>query len=270
MSVIKESRFKKAMHNKNMVLPNIITILGLLSGVYSIMISVGSAAGNARIDQFVLASYFLILAAVFDGLDGKVARMVKGSSDFGVQLDSLCDLVSFGVAPAILVYEWLLRDFERLGLMAIFLFIASGALRLARFNVQSGIVSSKYFVGLPIPAAAAFIASSVIFIEAIGADKEKAFLQIFFLVSIYVLAFLMVSTIPFFSFKKIDYFKQRQFLSLVLIVIIISILVIKFEIVFFLMVFSYIVIGLLIAFFRLFKRKKKVDIQKEIVTENND
>ena len=270
MAAIKENRFRKAMHNKNMILPNIITILGLLSGVYSIMLSVGSAAGSARIDQFVFASYFLILAAVFDGLDGKVARIVKGSSDFGVQLDSLCDLVSFGVAPAILVYEWLLKDFERLGLMAIFLFIASGALRLARFNVQSGVVSNKYFVGLPIPAAAAFIASSVIFIEAIGVDKEKAILSIFFLVSIYVLAFLMVSTIPFYSFKKADYFKQKPFQSLVLIVILISILVIKFEIVFFLMVFLYIVLGMLIAFFRLFRRKKHDDINRESVIENKN
>ena len=173
----KQNKINMTLRNRNIILPNVITILGLFCGVYSIMLSVGSM--NIQGDNFVFAAYLLILAAFFDGIDGKVARIVNGTSDFGVQLDSLCDMVSFGVAPAILVYEWLLKGFGRLGIVAAFFFIASGALRLARFNVQSGKISNVYFVGLPIPAAAAFIATSVLFINELNLDLTKTALSIF-------------------------------------------------------------------------------------------
>lgn len=251
----KQNKINMTLRNRNIILPNVITILGLFCGVYSIMLSVGSM--NIQGDNFVFAAYLLILAAFFDGIDGKVARIVNGTSDFGVQLDSLCDMVSFGVAPAILVYEWLLKGFGRLGIVAAFFFIASGALRLARFNVQSGKISNVYFVGLPIPAAAAFIATSVLFINELNIDLTKAALSIFFLVSIYVLAFLMVSTVPFFSFKKFGFLKSHPFQTLVLLLVLISVLVLYFEIVSFIMIITYIVTGILIAFFRLFKGKPK-------------
>lgn len=262
----KQGKLNMTLRNRNVILPNFITILGLLCGVYSIMLSVGSRIVQG--DNFVYASYFLILAAFFDGIDGKVARIVNGASDFGVQLDSLCDMVSFGVAPAILVYEWLLKGFDRLGIVAVFLFVAAGALRLARFNVQSGKISNVYFVGLPIPAAAAFIATSVLFIHKLGLNLEKASLSIFFLICIYLLAFLMVSTVPFFSFKKMSYFKARPFQSLIIMVIFISILVLYFEVVSFIMITVYIAVGLLIAFFRLFKGKPKTPETAETVKEN--
>ena len=191
------------------------------------------------------------------GIDGKVARIVNGTSDFGVQLDSLCDMVSFGVAPAILVYEWLLKGFDRLGIVAVFLFVACGALRLARFNVQSSKISNVFFVGLPIPAAAAFIATSVLFIHKLGFDLEKAALSMFFLASIYLLAFLMVSTVPFYSFKKISYFKARPFQALIVMVVFISILVLYFEVVSFVMISVYITLGLLLACYKLIKGKQK-------------
>ena len=234
----KQNKINMTLRNRNIILPNVITILGLFCGVYSIMLSVGSM--NIQGDNFVFAAYLLILAAFFDGIDGKVARIVNGTSDFGVQLDSLCDMVSFGVAPAILVYEWLLKGFGRLGIVAAFFFIASGALRLA-----------------PIPAAAAFIATSVLFINELNIDLTKAALSIFFLVSIYVLAFLMVSTVPFFSFKKFGFLKSHPFQTLVLLLVLISVLVLYFEIVSFIMIITYIVTGILIAFFRLFKGKPK-------------
>ena len=239
----KQNKLNMTLRHRNVILPNVITILGLFCGVYSIMLSVGSM--NVKGDNFVFAAYFLILAAFFDGIDGKVARMVNGTSDFGVQLDSLCDMVSFGVAPAILVYEWLLKGFGRLGIVAAFFFIASGALRLA------------YFVGLPIPGAAAFIATSVLFINELNLDLTKNALSIFFLVSIYVLAFLMVSTVPFFSFKKIGFFKSHPFQTLVLLLVLISVLVLYFEIVSFVMIITYIVIGILIAFFKMLRGKPK-------------
>lgn len=249
----KPGKLNMTLRNRNIILPNFITIMGLLCGVYSIMLSVGSRIVEG--DNFVYAAYFLLLAVFFDGIDGKVARIVNGTSDFGVQLDSLCDMVSFGVAPAILVYEWLLKGFDRVGIVAVFLFVACGALRLARFNVQSGKISNVYFVGLPIPAAAAFIATSVLFIHKL--DLEKAALSIFFLVSIYLLAFLMVSTVAFFSFKKMSYFKARPFQALIIIVIFISILVLYFEVVSFIMITAYITIGLLFALFKMIKGKPK-------------
>lgn len=245
--------------NKNVILPNSITILGLLCGVYSIMLSVGSKIVPG--DNFVYAAYFLILAAFFDGIDGKVARIVNGSSDFGVQLDSLCDVVSFGVAPAILVYEWLLKSFDKLGIVAVFLFVACGALRLARFNVQSGKISNVYFVGLPIPAAAGFIATSVLFVNELDININHLSISIFFLVSTYLLAFLMVSAVPFFSFKKVGYFKAHPFKALICMVIFISILVLYFEIVSFVMTTIYIAIGLLLALFKLLKGNTKKPIE---------
>ncbi len=251
-------------HNRNIILPNIITILGLFCGVYSIMLSVGSM--NVKGDNFVFAAYFLILAAFFDGIDGKVARIVNGTSDFGVQLDSLCDMVSFGVAPAILVYEWLLKGFGKIGIVAAFFFIASGALRLARFNVQSGKISNVYFVGLPIPGAAAFIAMSVLFINEYNLDLTRTALSIFFLISIYVLAFLMVSTVPFYSFKKIGFLKAHPFQTLVLVLILISILVLYFELAGFALITLYIIIGMIIGLIRTMKNRKK-QLEQEIVSE---
>lgn len=248
----RQSRIKSAFRNTNVIIPNAITILGLLCGVYSIILSIEG--------KFVYGAYALILAALFDGLDGKVARLVRGTSEFGVQLDSLCDVVSFGVAPAIMVYSWVLAPFGRLGLMAMFLFVACGALRLARFNVQAGKISSEYFVGLPIPAAAAFIASGVLFVDALNLDLDKTFLSVFFMVSIYVLAFLMVSTIPFYSFKKLGYIKRKPFNSLVILVVLIFFVGIYFEVLFFTIIFGYIVIGILLSLFRITKHKKLEEI----------
>lgn len=247
-----QGRFVVAIKNKNLILPNAITIFGLLCGLYAIILSVK--------DDFVVASYVLILAAVFDGLDGKVARLVKGTSEFGVQLDSLCDLVSFGVAPAMLVYSWVLEPFGRIGLMAVFLFVACGALRLARFNVQAGKISNTYFVGLPIPAAAAFIASGIIFVNHFGLDHNQSFLSIFFVTSIYVLAFLMVSTVPFYSFKKIGYLKERPFNALVIFVVLIFVVGMCFEVLFFLLVLGYTLSGLVFALLKLKKRKPQGEL----------
>lgn len=277
-----EGRLVAALRHKNVILPNFITILGLLSGVYAILLCITAtqAAAIMPLDDlgmldaftndnivpshnknFLYAAYFLILAAVFDGLDGKVARLVRGNSDFGVQLDSLCDLVSFGVAPAILIYEWLLKDFGRIGTMAVFLFVAAGALRLARFNVQSGKVDSTYFVGLPIPTSAMFVAASVIFIDKTNLNIDYATLSIFFLVSIYILAFLMVSTVPFYSFKKIPYLKEHPYRVLSFTVLAISLMIVFYEFAFFGFILIYIVVGIILyiiySLMRLFGFKKR-------------
>src|SRR6185312_10258797 len=100
--------------------------------------------------DFVTASWAVIAATIFDALDGRVARLAKATSQFGVEYDSLSDLISFGMAPAVLLYQWALQPFDRLGWLAAFLFLVCGALRLARFNVMTGVISKKYFQGLPI------------------------------------------------------------------------------------------------------------------------
>lgn len=255
----RQNRFGGAFRNPNIILPNLITILGLLSGLSAIVLSLDG--------RFVWASVALLLAALFDALDGKVARLVKGTSEFGVQLDSLCDLVSFGVAPALLVYMWVLAPFGRIGVMAVFLFVACGALRLARFNVQAGKISSVYFVGLPIPGAAAFIASGVIFVNHMGLSIDKTSLGVFFLISIYVLGILMVSTVPFYSFKKVNYFKEKPFNALVIIVALVAIIGFNFEKLFFISILLYISISLLLALLRIRKKGGMVSEEKPEIKE---
>ncbi len=126
----------------------------------------------------------------FDGLDGKLARMLNATSEFGIQLDSLADLVSFGVAPAILVYKWALAPYGRLGWMAAFLFfVACGALRLARFNVQTKVIDPRFFIGLPIPAAAGVVVTSVLFAKEFIGDPNDMTVPIWFTFMIYILAF---------------------------------------------------------------------------------
>lgn len=138
------------------ILPNLLTTGNLFFGFFSIM--------KALEGQFYLAGVAILLAAVFDVLDGRVARWTKGTSEFGVQYDSLCDLVSFGCAPAIMMFQFGLHSFGRMGWILCFLFMACGALRLARFNVQSSIgKASGDFTGLPIPMAAAVVATFVLF-----------------------------------------------------------------------------------------------------------
>jgi CDP-diacylglycerol--serine O-phosphatidyltransferase len=192
------------------LIPNLITTASLFSGFFAIVSSI-----NGHFESAALA---ILVAMVLDGLDGRLARLTHTTSGFGVQYDSLCDLVAFGVAPALLVYLWALQDFGRFGWVAAFLFVACGALRLARFNVQTGSIDSRYFNGLPIPAAAAFVATGVLFYLTLG---DWAYLRhAYVLVMIYVLSFLMVSNLKFYSFKQPDLFKRHPFQTLVALVLI--------------------------------------------------
>ncbi len=187
------------------LIPNLITTGCLFAGFFAIVSSI-----NGRFESAALA---ILVALVLDGLDGRLARLTQTTSGFGVQYDSLSDLVAFGVAPALLVYLWALQDFGRFGWVAAFLFVACGALRLARFNVQTGSIDPRYFNGLPIPAAATFVATGVLFSLHIG--EWTGLRHVFVLVTIYVLSFLMVSNLKFFSFKKPDLFKRYPFQTLV-------------------------------------------------------
>ena len=155
----------------------------------------------------------LLVAAVFDLLDGKIARATNTTSQFGIEYDSLADLISFGLAPGLMIYLWSLQPLGRIGWLAGFLFMACGALRLARFNTQAGQSSGKYFTGLPIPAGASTAATVVLFSHRIG--LEGTHYPIIMLFLLYILSFLMVSTIKYFSFKDLELFKRINFNVLV-------------------------------------------------------
>lgn len=230
---------------KQHVIPNFITIMAMFSGFYSI---VATERGN-----FEFAAYAILVAFLFDGIDGKIARLMNATSDFGIQLDSLSDLVSFGIAPGILLYKWLLMPYGRIGWMAAFLFVACGALRLARFNVQTKKLPSKFFVGLPIPAAAGLIASTLIFVNHILGSAENFTISIGFVFLIYVLAFLMVSNFPYFSFKKFDYHGIKTFNLMVIFVLLIFIIGLYPELFLFLFFILYVLSGLLLSLLKIGK-----------------
>ncbi len=173
-------------------LPCMFTIASLFCGFYSIL--------SAFKGDYVTAAYAILIAAVFDGLDGRVARLTGQTSTFGAELDSLCDMVSFGVAPALLAYLWALQPYGRYGWLAGFLFVATTALRLARFNTQASEENApKNFVGLPCPAAAAMISASVLFGRYLGIEDTVRHISL--LIMVYLLSYLMVSTHSYFSFK---------------------------------------------------------------------
>jgi CDP-diacylglycerol--serine O-phosphatidyltransferase len=184
------------------VLPNLFTVSSIFLGFYAMTLCAGEAA-PAQLYQAALSIFFAIF---FDAFDGRVARMTKTQSDFGVELDSLADVVSFGAAPALLVYKWALAPLGFAGLFLSFAFAAAGALRLARFNVlahRGDKASHRYFVGLPIPLAAGAIVSLVIaHYRAFGSTTNPA-TRIPIAVVVGLLAFLMVSTIRYRTFKDV-------------------------------------------------------------------
>ncbi len=192
------------------LLPNLITTGSLFAGFYAIV-----AAMDGR---FLAAAWAIFISLVLDGLDGRIARITKSTSGFGMQYDSLADLVAFGVAPGLLVYLWALKPYQQFGWVAAFLFVVCGALRLARFNVQHGSLDPRYFNGLPIPAAAMFIATAIAFYYEIGEWAPEK--HVYILAMIYVLSFLMVSNVKYISFKKMDLFRRHPFHTLVGLVLI--------------------------------------------------
>ena len=215
------------------LLPNLVTAGGIFAGFYAII-----AATDGHFDR---AAWFILLAAIFDGLDGKIARLTGTSSKFGVELDSLADVISFGVAPGVLLYLWALRPFGRLGWLAAFLYVICGALRLARFNVQVSTVESRRFIGIPIPAAACIVASCVLlFYELGGTGTIKMFSMV---VLVFILAFLMISNIKYLSLKDPELFKRQPFILLVGAIALLVVVVAKPEIMLFLIGMAYMVSG---------------------------
>ncbi|ACH39747.2 CDP-diacylglycerol--serine O-phosphatidyltransferase [Citrifermentans bemidjiense Bem] len=196
------------------ILPNLFTAGSLFAGFYCMVSTVNG--------DFRTAALWILASSIFDGLDGKVARLTGTSSKFGVEFDSLADVVSFGAAPGLLMYCWALRPFGRLGWLAGFLFLACAALRLARFNVQVDTVESKRFVGLPTPAAASMVSATVLFFYHMG--WPASYNKLLILVLIYFLALLMVSNVRYNSFKDPSLIKRQPFAFLVLAVLLLIVI----------------------------------------------
>lgn len=196
--------------------PNLITTLSLLSGFYSILASTHG--------EFYKAALAIFLSAILDGADGRVARMLNAQSPFGEQYDSLADMLAFGVAPAILVYSFALEPLGRIGLGCAFVFTACGAFRLARFNVQVGIVDKKYFVGLASPLAAILVTAAVM----VAIDHNQwvgqsdALITTLFAAWVVVCGLLMVSNVKYYSFKEFDK-KKVPFVVLIVGVLVMSV-----------------------------------------------
>jgi CDP-diacylglycerol---serine O-phosphatidyltransferase len=187
------------------ILPNAFTSLNLFCGFISIVSAIDG--------RFEFAASAILVAVVFDSLDGKIARATNTTSQFGIEYDSLSDLVSFGLAPSLLMYMWVLKPMGRVGWLAAFLFTTCGALRLARFNTMAEETPSAHFLGLPIPAAAGMVCAAVLFCSKYSIPATD--MPVIFLLGIYFLSFLMVSTIKYESFKKAELFKKMKFNVLV-------------------------------------------------------
>lgn len=197
------------------VVPNLITLASIFCGFNAIRVV---ALDNPTTDDFYRAAILLMFAMLFDLLDGRVARMTRTQSAFGLQLDSLADIVSFGVAPSILIYKWVLHRYETMGLFIAFLFTASGAVRLARFNVLSSGVGGtpvkpgKYVIGLPIPPASGILISLLLANYALdGKLSDERYTFALSTVTV-VLSLLMVSSVKFRSFKDLKFNFATAFL----------------------------------------------------------
>ena len=226
-------RRREGMRRGVYLLPNLCTSASLFFGFYSVVKSLSG--------QFERAAWAILLAGIFDIVDGRLARLAKAESEFGIEYDSLTDLASFGLAPGILMYVWCLREMGKIGWLAAFLYFACGALRLARFNVQHDTVERDAFQGLPIPAAAYVIATYVIFHNYLYVLPPDS---VFVALTMMLLALLMVSSLRYRSAKIIDLAKRNSFFVLVLVVIGIFLVAIKPEITMFLLTLAYVVSGL--------------------------
>jgi len=270
ISVSAKGQLRKGVKRGVYLLPSLFTIGNLLSGFYAIV-----AVYN---DEYTKASIAILVALVLDGLDGAVARLMGSQSDFGIELDSLADLVSFGVAPAILAYVWAIKPYSRIAwlfssIIPTALFVSCGAFRLARFNLQARKLDKRYFVGLPTPAAAAVIASFALLMSespfAVLIKQESSFRQAtsaLVVVALYLLSFLMVSKLRYRSLKGIEIKKRQPFTILIGLTLFLLIIASYPSIALFAISFAYMASGLLRPIVR---RRAGPELMEEIAVEKH-
>jgi CDP-diacylglycerol--serine O-phosphatidyltransferase len=201
-------------HRGIYLIPNLLTTSALFAGFFSIIASMNGEFSRACIAIFV--------AQLLDGADGRVARMTHTQSEFGAQYDSMSDIIAFGLAPALLAFNWALYDLGQAGWVAAFIFVASAALRLARFNVQIGKVDKKYFVGLASPAGAAVIWGTIWSLEEFGITGSQV--EWLMVILVPLVGIMMVSPVRYFSFKDISAQRRVPFFALLAIVLVFSLI----------------------------------------------
>ena len=199
---------KKTLRRRGIyLLPNAFTTAALFCGFYAIVMAMNQ--------KFEHAAWAIFIAMILDGLDGRIARLTNTQSEFGAQYDSLSDMVSFGAAPALVIYEWSLRGLGKLGWLAAFVYCAGGALRLARFNTNIEVVDKRFFQGLPSPAAAAIVAGFILLMD----DLQVSGIQlpwVSWTIALFA-GLTMVTNVPFYSFKDVNFRKSVPFIVVFLI-----------------------------------------------------
>ncbi len=240
------------MKNVNLIyiLPNLFTASSIFVGVISI---VEASKGN-----FVLASWLILLALIFDGLDGRIARMTNTTSQFGVEFDSLADIISFGIAPAMLLYFFIGHEFGRFGILVSALYVIFGAIRLARFNISTAKSDPNVFIGLPIPTAAIFVSMWILLFYKYTLENYS-FALLFLTLGI---AVLMVSNFRYPSFKKVRLDKPMVFKTLIVLTIVASLLYLFSAEGFALVILAYVLYGPLRAIWAIKLRKIKIKIKQ--------
>jgi CDP-diacylglycerol---serine O-phosphatidyltransferase len=229
------------------LLPNLFTTAALFAGFYSIVASINH--------QFEAAAIAIFVAMILDGMDGRIARMTNTQSDFGMQYDSLSDMVSFGLAPALVMYQWALSDMGKLGWLAAFVYTASGALRLSRFNTQATSQDKRFFQGLPSPAAAAVLAGMIWCGSVYDLIGETTSL-VFCLPVTVVAGILMVSNIRYHSFKQFDLKGRVPFMAVIIVVPVFVLIAIEPPIVLFSLAAIYAVSGPILTLLTIRKHKE--------------
>jgi len=237
------------------LLPNAFTTAALFGGFYAIVMAM-----NQRFDH---ACWAVFIAMVLDSLDGRVARLTNTQSEFGAQYDSLSDMVSFGAAPALVIYEWSLRGLGKLGWIAAFVYCAGAALRLARFNTNIEVVDKRFFQGLPSPAAAALVVGLVMFMSDsdINIDARKVD-WISWCIALFA-GLTMVTNIPFYSFKDVNFRKSVPFIVVFLIALGLALLAIAPQVILWPLFVVYGLSGYIVYFWRLAKGKPVSIIQTD-------
>ncbi|MCH4564510.1 MULTISPECIES: CDP-diacylglycerol--serine O-phosphatidyltransferase [Halomonas] len=235
---------KKVRRKGIYLLPNLFTTSALFAGFFAVVAGING--------DFTAAAVAIFIAMVLDGLDGRVARMTNTQSAFGAEYDSLSDMLSFGVAPALVAFTWILQDIGKTGWVVAFLYVACAALRLARFNVQIGSVDKKWFIGLPSPSAAAFVAASVWTFHSFDADAVG--FKLLMLLVVAAAGVLMVSNIRYYSFKDIDLKGPVPFVVLLAIVLGFVVISVEPSVMLLLLFGSYVASGPAMAIMRKMKR----------------
>ena len=253
---IKDKKFRRGIY----ILPSTFTIGNIFCGFYAIIASFKG--------EFYIAAMLIGIAFILDSLDGRIARLTHSTSPFGKQFDSLADIISFGVAPSLLIFSWAFTNLGRVGWLTSLIFIICGAMRLARFNIQKSHADSRYFIGLPIPATAFFLATMVFYYPNQIESKTTA---IFIMGLVYLVSFLMISKLRYRSFKDIEFHKRKPYFTIIIIALFFWLVLIHPQVILLALSSSFVLSGILSKMLALRRRRKllKPSPQEEKVAEEH-